>query len=217
MQASGLFRALAIPFHRLIMKNIVLFFAVLLYSPVFGQPVDVTNRETEIEILTETVYSVTEFQRIADSLQMSVNELSCYPVISPIRNAIISSGFGMRKHPVYKVRKFHTGIDIPQAKGTPVYAAGSGVVTRKGYSSGYGYFIEIEHAGGFRSFYAHLSKTLVNAGNSVKMGKYIACVGNSGLTTGYHLHYEIRKDNCFLNPAEWCCCLLEIILKEETV
>lgn len=61
MQASGLFRALAIPFHRLIMKNIVLFFAVLLYAPVFGQPVDITNREAEIEILTETVYSVTDF------------------------------------------------------------------------------------------------------------------------------------------------------------
>ncbi len=217
MQASGLFRALAIPIRRLIMKNIVLFFAVLLCSPVFGQPNDIPNRKPEIEILTEAVYSATEFQRIADSLQMSVTELSCYPVISPIRNATISSGFGMRKHPVYKVRKFHTGIDMPKAKGTPVYAAGSGVVVRKGYNSGYGYFIEIQHAGGFRSFYAHLSKTLVSAGDSVRMGKYIACVGYSGLTTGCHLHYEIRKGNRFLNPIEWCCCLLEIILKEETV
>lgn len=193
------------------MKNIVLFFAVLLYSPVFGQPVDSINREAEIGKLTEAVYSATEFQRIADSLQMSVNELSCYPVISPIRNATISSGFGMRRHPVYKVRKFHTGIDMPKAKGTPVYAAGSGVVVRKGYNSGYGYFIEIEHAGGFRSFYAHLSKTLVSAGDSVRMGKYIACVGNSGLTTGCHLHYEIRKGNRFLNPIEWCWCLVEVL------
>lgn len=156
----------------------MLFFSVLLYSPVFGQPVISINREAEIGKLTETVYSVTEFQRIADLLQMSVAELSYYPVISPIRNATISSGFGMRRHPVYKVRKFHTGIDIPKAKGTPVYAASGGVVTRKGYNSGYGYFIEIEHASGFRSFYAHLSKTLVNAGDSVRMGKYIACVGN---------------------------------------
>ena len=167
---SGLFRALAIPIHRLIMKNIMLFFSVLLYSPVFGQPVDSINREVESGKLTETVYSVTEFQRIADSFQMSVPELSCYPVISPIRNATISSGFGMRRHPVYKVRKFHAGIDIPKAKGTPVYAAGGGVVTRKGYNSGYGYFIEIEHAGGFRTFHANLSRTLVNAGDSVQMG-----------------------------------------------
>lgn len=100
---------------------------------------------------------------------------------------------------------------MPKAKGTPVFAAGSGVVTHKGYNTGYGYFIEIEHAGGFRSFYAHLSKTLVNAGDSVQMGKYIACVGNSGLTTGYHLHYEIRKGDRFLNPTEWWCCLLDIL------
>ena len=122
----------------------------------------------------------------------------------------------MRRHPVYNVLKFHTGIDMPKAKGAPVYATGSGVVIRKGYNSGYGNFIEIQHAGGFRSFYAHLSKTLVNAGDSVRMGKYIACVGNSGLTTGCHLHYEIRKGNRCLNPIEWCCCLLKIILKEET-
>jgi murein DD-endopeptidase MepM/ murein hydrolase activator NlpD len=149
-------------------------------------------------------------------MQMFVNELSCFPVISPIRNPTISSGFGMRRHPVYNVRKFHTGIDIPKAKGTPVYATGSGVVIRKGYNSGYGNFIEIQHAGGFRSFYAHLSKTLVSTGDSVKIRKYIACVGNSGLVTGSHLHYEIRKGNRFLNPIEWCYCLLEIILKEET-
>ena len=197
-----------------IMKYIVLFFSVLLHLPVSGQPCDMPNRKQEIEILTETVYSATEFQQIADSLQMSVGELSCYPVISPIRNPTISSGFGMRRHPVYKVQKFHTGIDMPKAKGTPVYATGSGVVIRKGYNSGYGNFIEIQHSGGFRSFYAHLSKTMVNAGDSVRMGKYIACVGNSGLTTGCHLHYEIRKGNRWLNPIEWCCCLLEIILKE---
>lgn len=106
---------------------------------------------------------------------------------------------------------FHTGIDMPKTKGTPVYAAGSGVVVRKGYNSGYGNFIEIQHASGFRSFYAHLSKTLVNVGDSVSMGKYIACVGNSGLTIGCHLHYEIRKGNRFLNPIEWCCCLHDVL------
>jgi murein DD-endopeptidase MepM/ murein hydrolase activator NlpD len=134
-----------------------------------------------------------------------------------LENPTISSGFGIRRHPVYKVQKFHMGIDMPKTKGTAVYATGSGVVIRKGYNSGYGNFIEIRHAGGFRSFYAHLSKTMVSAGDSVRIGKYIACVGNSGLTTGSHLHYEIRKGNRFLNPAEWCCCLLGIILKEETL
>ena len=152
----------------------------------------------------EKVYSVKEFRRLADSMQLSVSELSGYPAISPVKQPVISSDFGMRYHPVYRVWRFHTGIDMPKAKGTPVYATDSGVVIRKGYNPGYGNFIEIEHAGGFRSFYAHLSKTMVNTGDSVKMGKYIACVGNSGLVTGSHLHYEIRKGNRFLNPTEWC-------------
>jgi murein DD-endopeptidase MepM/ murein hydrolase activator NlpD len=199
------------------MKNIVLFFSVLLHLPVFGQPNEIPNRKQEIEILTEPVYLATEFRRIADSLQMSVNELSDYPVISPVKHPVISSGFGIRRHPVYKVWKFHTGIDFAKVKGTPVYATGSGVVVRKGYNSGYGNFIEIQHAGGFRSFYAHLSKILVSAGDTVRMGKHIACVGNSGLTTGYHLHYEIRKGNRFLNPAEWCCCLAEMLKAELSV
>lgn len=144
-------------------------------------------------------------------MQMSVNELSCYPVISPVRNPVISSDFGRRKHPIYKRQLFHTGIDFVEAKGIPVYATGSGIVIRKGYNPGYGNFIEIQHAGGFRSFYSHLSKILVSVGDSVRMGKYIACVGNSGLTTGYHLHYEIRKSNRFLNPTEWCLCLVEML------
>lgn len=95
-------------------------------------------------------------------------------------------------------------------KGTPVYATGNGIVIRKGYSSGYGYYIEIQHAGGFRSFYAHLSRILAHAGDSVNITQQIGCVGNTGIATGYHLHYEIRKGKRFLNPAEWCCLLFEI-------
>lgn len=190
----------------------MIFFIALLHLPVSGQPGDSLNRKSEIEKCTEQVYFVSEFQRIADSLQMSTSELCDYPVIFPIKKPErISSGFGMRKHPIYRVWKFHTGIDISGNKGTPVYATGNGVVVRKGYNPGYGNFIEIEHAGGFRSFYAHLSKTLVNTEDSVRIGKHIACVGNSGLTTGYHLHYEIRKGNRFLNPINWCYCLSEIV------
>jgi len=163
----------------------------------------------------EKIYSAKEFQRIADSMRMSIEELSDYPVIFPIKKPLrISSGFGMRYHPIYKVRKFHTGIDIPETKGTPVYATGNGVVTRKGYCPGYGNYVEIKHAGNFHSFYAHLSKTMVNKGDTVSIATQIACVGNTGTSTGYHLHYEIRKGKRFLNPKEWCYCLFEI-LKDE--
>lgn len=161
------------------------------------------------------VYSVKEFRRIADSMQMTFNELFDYPVIFPVKKPLrISSGFGMRYHPVYKVRRFHTGIDIPQTKDTPVYASGNGIVVRKGYCSGYGNYVEIEHAGGFRSFYAHLSKTMVSVGDAVSIASPIACVGSSGVSTGSHLHYEIRKGNRYLNPAEWCGCLFVIMNKQ---
>lgn len=178
----------------------------LLYLPVSEQ----LTRKAEIETLTEKVFSVKEFRQIADSLQLSIGELSDYPVISPVKCPVVSSGFGMRLHPIYKVRKFHTGIDIPKAKGTPVYATGNGIVIRKGYNSGYGNYIEVQHAGGFRSFYAHLSKTMVGLGDSVYITQQIACAGNTGIATGYHLHYEIRKGNRFLNPAGWYYLLYEI-------
>jgi murein DD-endopeptidase MepM/ murein hydrolase activator NlpD len=190
------------------MKHILTLFVALFHLPVWGQPI---NRETKIEQLTEKVCSVTEFRQVADSLKLSIDELLDYPVIFPIKNPQrISSGFGMRYHPIYKVRKFHTGIDLIAAKGTAVYASGNGIVTRKGYNSGYGYYIEIQHAGGFRTFYAHLSRTMVNVGDSVVIATQIACVGNTGIATGYHLHYEIRKDKRFLNPVEWCCLLFEM-------
>lgn len=194
------------------MRYKILIFTICLYLPmlVIGQPNGYINRTSEIEKCTETIYTVTDFLRIADSLGMSVEELCDYPIIFPIKKTHrISSGFGWRRHPISKRWHFHTGIDIPQTKGTPVYATGNGVITNKGYNSGYGYFVEIQHTGGFRSFYAHLSRTLVNVGDLVRITEQIACVGNTGVSTGYHLHYEVRKGNRYLNPTEWCYCLLK--------
>lgn len=141
---------------------------------------------------------------------VGISKLSDYPVIFLVKKPQrISSGFGMRVHPIYMVWRFHTGIDISRTKGTPVYATGNGIVIAKSYCSGYGYFIEIEHAGGFRSFYAHLSKTIVNVSDSVEIDEQIACVGSSGISTGSHLHYEVRKGNYFPNPVEWCYLLFQ--------
>lgn len=183
------------------MRYSITIFIALLYLPVSGQQ----TRKAEIERFMEKVYSAKEFRLVADSLQMSIDELCDYPIIFPIKKAErISSGFGWRKHPIIKVRQFHTGIDIPKAKGTAVYATGNGVVIRKGYCSGYGYFIEIQHSGGFCSLYAHLCKATVNVGDSVAIAQQIGFVGNTGVTTGNHLHYEVRKGKRFLNPLEWC-------------
>lgn len=191
------------------MRYMILFFAIW-YLPAWGQT-SIADRKSEVETFMAQVYSAREFQRIADSLKLSIDELSDYPIIFPIKKPQqISSGFGMRRHPISKVWQFHTGIDIPEAKGTPVYATGNGVVSRKGYGSGYGYFIEITHAGDFRSFYAHLSKTIVNAGDVVSITEQIGYVGNTGISTGSHIHYEIRKGKRYLNPKEWCYCLFEM-------
>lgn len=160
------------------MKYITILLIVLLYLPAWGQQSNSLNRKSQIEHCTKPIYSIIVFWQIADSLQMTIDELSDYPVIFPIKKPErISSAFGMRKHPLYKRRKFHTGIDIPQAKGAPVYSTGNGIVIAIGYDSGYGYFIEIQHAGGFRSFYAHLSWILVNVGERVNITQQIACVG----------------------------------------
>lgn len=196
------------------MKNITLYFIALLFFPALaiGHPSDSLDRKSEIERLTENIYSVTEFQRITDSLQMTIDEFCDFPIIFPIKTPErISSGFGWRRHPIRKVRQFHTGIDIPKAKGTPVYATGNGVIVRKGYGSGYGNFVEIQHAGDFRTLYAHLSKTMVNVGDSVNIAQQIGCVGNTGVSTGSHLHYEVRKGKRFLNPKEWCYCLAKTL------
>lgn len=193
------------------MRYITIILIALLHLPVWGRQSNLTKRKSQIEQCMKPIYSIATFWQIADSLQMTIAELSDYPVIFPIKNPQrISSGFGMRKHPYYKRRSFHTGIDIPQAKGTSVYATGNGIVAAKGYDSGYGNYIEIQHAGGFRSFYAHLSWILVNVGGRVSITQQIACVGSTGIVTGSHLHYEVRKGKCYLNPIGWCSCLFEI-------
>ncbi len=194
------------------MKYIAILLIALLHLSVSAQEINSSNRKSQIEQCTKPIYSITEFWKIADSLQLIIDELSDYPVIFPIKKVQhISSGFGMRKHPCYKKRRFHTGIDIPQVKGTPVYATGNGIVIAIGYDSGYGNYIEIQHVGGFRSFYAHLSRILVNVGERVNITQRIACVGSTGIATGNHLHYEVRKGKRYLNPTGWCYLLYDII------
>lgn len=194
------------------MKYIAILLIALLHLSVSAQEINSSNRKLQIEKCAKPIYSITEFWQMADCLQLTIDELADYPVIFPIKKVqYISSGFGMRKHPCYKKRRFHTGIDIPKAKGTPVYATGNGIVIAIGYDSGYGYFVEIQHAGGFRSFYAHLSRILVNVGDRVSITQQIASVGSTGIVTGSHLHYEVRKGKRYLNPIGWCLCLKFIL------
>ncbi len=127
-----------------------------------------------------------------------------YMFSSPLRGKIIiTSPFGYRIHPVYHIRLLHTGIDLRGKIGRPVYAAADGVVTFVGWLRGYGKVIVIKHKKGFETRYAHLSKILVKNGQHVKKGQVIGKVGKTGIATGPHLHFEIRKYGKPVNPLKY--------------
>lgn len=136
--------------------------------------------------------------------------LASIPSIKPIRRDKFSrkmenlSGFGYRIHPIHKVRKMHYGLDFNCAKGTPVQSTGKGKVVRALYVSGYGKCVVIDHGYGYQTLYAHLSEILVKAGQHVERGFLIGKVGNTGQSTGDHLHYEIHKDGVQVNPIQYC-------------
>jgi murein DD-endopeptidase MepM/ murein hydrolase activator NlpD len=121
--------------------------------------------------------------------------------LPPIQFGKTTSSFGSRKDPFNSRRmEFHKGIDIGCRIGTNVYSARSGEVVFSGYEEGYGNLVIVEHEFGYKSYYGHLSKMLVNKGDIVKSGSLIALSGNTGRITGPHLHFEIRKNGKALNP-----------------
>ena len=121
---------------------------------------------------------------------------------TPIDGARLSSGFGMRKHPIRGYMKKHQGVDFAAPKGTPIYAAGDGVIEMKQRYKGYGKYIRIRHANGYKTAYAHMSKFNKTPGGRVKQGKIIGYVGSTGNSTGPHLHYEVLKNNIRINPQK---------------
>ena len=124
--------------------------------------------------------------------------------LSPIQYGKTTSGFGSRKDPFNSQRtEFHKGIDLGCRIGTNVLSARSGEVVFSGYDDGYGYLVIIEHEFGYKSYYGHLSKISVKKGDFVKTGSLIALSGNTGRSTGPHLHFEIRKNDKALNPMSF--------------
>ena len=120
---------------------------------------------------------------------------------TPISGARITSGFGMRRHPLLGYNKLHTGIDFGAARGTPIKAAGDGVVVHAGWRGSYGRAVVVKHTGKYSTLYAHMSKTAkLKKGQHVRQGQVIGYVGTTGRSTGPHLHYEVRKGGRPVNP-----------------
>ncbi len=115
----------------------------------------------------------------------------------------VTSGFGMRFHPIYKDYRRHTGIDIAMSSGSPIYAADGGKVVYVGYNGGYGMMIKINHGENIETIYAHLSKYYVSVGDKVFKGEKIGLSGNTGTSTGPHLHFEVRKLGTPIDPKKY--------------
>ena len=147
------------------------------------------------------------FDEIAKLAKEKESLLSRIPAIQPVKNedlTRVASGWGWRIDPFTKARKFHFGMDFTAKTGTPVYASGDGKVKRAdNNSSGYGNHVRIDHGNGYVSLYAHLSRYNVHKGQRVKRGDIVGFVGNTGRSTGPHLHYEIFKDGTRINPLNF--------------
>jgi murein DD-endopeptidase MepM/ murein hydrolase activator NlpD len=119
---------------------------------------------------------------------------------TPINGARLSSGFGVRRHPILGFSKMHRGADFAAATGTPIMAAGDGVVEKASYYGSYGNYVRIRHSGDYKTAYAHMSRFAVRAGARVRQGQVIGYVGSTGRSTGPHLHYEVMAKNVHINP-----------------
>ncbi|MCX7746184.1 MAG: peptidoglycan DD-metalloendopeptidase family protein [Clostridia bacterium] len=115
----------------------------------------------------------------------------------------VVSYYGLRIHPIYKKKKMHTGIDIDARSGVSIEAANKGVVIVAGWQGGYGNTVVVDHGGGITTLYAHCSRILVSEGQTVKTGTVIAKVGSTGLSTGPHLHFEVRRNGKTTNPLQY--------------
>lgn len=152
---------------------------------------------------------VTRLERLEPQMSMMAEDMEdllswrrAFPSVWPVKDGILTSGFGYRSSPITGRRKFHSGVDLSAERGTRVYAVARGVVAMADYNSGYGRMVEIDHGLGIISRYAHNSSVFVEEGDWVDAGQVIATVGTTGQTTGPHLHFELLIDGDAVDPLE---------------
>ena len=164
--------------------------------------------DNKFDILKKQLYVQSKsFDQIIELTKDKNKMLSSIPAIQPLSNKDLSrmaSGFGYRIDPIYKTRKFHAGMDFSAKTGTPIYATGDGKVFKVSKSKrGYGNHVVIDHGYGYKTLYAHMSKTAVKRNQKVSRGDVIGFVGNTGKSVAPHLHYEVHKDGKKINPVNF--------------
>ena len=180
---------------------------------------DIRNKDINHEgLIVELNESVDKLRRKVyieskshdEIIQLAENKeklFAAIPAIQPVpkkATVVLASGYGIRIHPIYKVRKMHHGIDFAAPIGTPIYAAADGVIDNVEISfTGYGKKVEIDHGFGYRTRYAHMHMFVVRNGQHVKRGDLIGYVGDTGLSTAPHLHYEVFINGAQVNPIHY--------------
>lgn len=176
----------------------------------YNSPVKTDNLDTSLDTLDTNLTQLDTFikeekqaqSQLLKDLMAYENQLDHTPSLWPVHSTIISR-FGSRFHPVWGEYRQHTGVDIKAHSGTKVYAAANGVISFSGWQRGYGKIIQIRHGYGYETYYAHNSRLLVSNGKRVKKGQLIAVSGNTGITTGPHLHFEVRVNGKPANPVSF--------------
>ena len=161
----------------------------------------------KVDVLEKELY--VQSKSYDEIIEMAKNQeirMENIPAIPPVLNkdlTRVASGYGMRIDPVYHVRKFHQGMDFTAPTGTEVFATGNAKVKFSGWKQGYGNTIILDHGFGYETVYAHLYKSLVRKGQKVRRSDIIGLVGNTGKSTGPHLHYEVRLNDRPVDPRNY--------------
>lgn len=167
----------------------------------------VVNTTQKLDMLNRQLYiQSNSFDEVVELCKSHDDMLKCIPAIQPVSNKDLkytASGYGTRIDPIYGTTRFHSGMDFSANPGTDVYATGGGTVIKAGWQTGYGKTVVIDHGFGYQTLYAHLRDIHTAVGRKVVRGEVIGGVGNTGKSTGPHLHYEVHVKGQVVNPINY--------------
>lgn len=167
------------------------------------EEIPLTDYKSHFDLIKKQVEEqLKSYNEVISYIKLQKKLYKYTPLIWPCEGRVVSP-FGYRIHPIYKVEHFHTGIDIANDYGTPIRATADGIVKFAGWQQGYGKVVVIQHEFGYITIYGHLSSIKVKQGQKVSRGEIIGSMGDTGTTTGSHLHYEVWQGNKLCNPIKF--------------